>query len=343
VLCGVGLAAGGFVLTAVVYLFNARRFQPIVRPAILTAFLGYLLVMVALLYDLGRPWNIWHPLVMWNPHSVMFEVAWCVMLYSTVLALEFSGVVFERLKWKRAAKIQHAFSVPLVIAGVLLSTLHQSSLGSLYLIVPGKLHVLWYSPWLPLLFFVSSICAGLAMVILESRLSSRAFGRELEMPLLTELGRILVGLLALLLIIRVFDMLERGAVGAAFAIGYEQLMFQLEICIGVVLPMVLLAFPRIRSNSRALYGTALLVVLGFIMNRLNVAITGFEGAQGGHYIPSWGEAVITLFLIALGFGAFGLAVRHLNVYPEAKPEAPGEDEETPTVALEMMRKGAVRG
>ncbi len=113
-----------------VYIFHIERLRPIARPALLTAFLGYLLVIVALLFDLGKPWNMWHPIVMWNPHSVMFEVAWCVMLYSTVLALEFSGMVFEKFQWKRAAKVQKFLTVPLVIAGVILSTLHQSSLGT---------------------------------------------------------------------------------------------------------------------------------------------------------------------------------------------------------------------
>ena len=132
VLCGVGLAAGGFTLVAVVHIFNIERFKPILRPAILTAFLGYVLVIVALMFDLGRPDRIWHPLVMWNPHSVMFEVAWCVMLYTTVLALEFVPAVFERLGWKAPLNVLRAISIPLVILGVILSTLHQSSLGSLY-------------------------------------------------------------------------------------------------------------------------------------------------------------------------------------------------------------------
>ena len=135
-------------------------------------------MVVALLFDLGRPWNLWHPLVMWNPRSVMFEVSWCVTLYLTVLFLEFSGMVFERLGWTRALVIQQAATVPLVIAGTMLSTLHQSSLGSFYLIVPGKLHALWYSPLLPVHFFLSALAVGLAMVIVESRLSSRAFGRS---------------------------------------------------------------------------------------------------------------------------------------------------------------------
>src|SRR5208337_1716137 len=132
VLCGVMLAAGGFTLTAAVYILNLREFKPIVRPTVLTAFLGYLLVVVALLFDLGRGYRIWHPLVMWNPRSVMFEVAWCVTLYSTVLALEFSSVVFERLRLPKLLRLQKMLVIPLVIAGVMLSTLHQSSLGSLY-------------------------------------------------------------------------------------------------------------------------------------------------------------------------------------------------------------------
>ena len=136
VLCGVGMAAGGFTLAATVYVFHLERFHAVLRPSILTAFLGYALVAVALLFDLGKPYNIWHPLVMWNPHSVMFEVAWCVMLYLTVLALEFSPAVLERFRLHTPLRIVKAITIPLVILGVLLSTLHQSSLGSLFLIVP---------------------------------------------------------------------------------------------------------------------------------------------------------------------------------------------------------------
>lgn len=321
VLCGVGLAAGGFTITAIVYLFHLSRFRPIVRPAILTAFLGYLLVVCGLLVDLGRPWNLWHPLVMWNPHSVMFEIAWCVMLYTTVLGLEFSGMVFERLGWQRALRIQRAIVIPLVIAGVILSTLHQSSLGALYLIVPGKLHALWYTEWLPPMFWLSSVGAGLAMVVVESRLSARALGRHLEMPLLTELGRVLVAVLGILAVLRVRDLWARGALPLAFQPTYEAALFQLEFLVGLLLPMVLLAVPRVRSSPRGLYAASLLTVLGFITHRLNVSITGFEGAQGGHYIPAASEVLVTLMLVALGFGAFNLAVRYLPVYP-ATPVPP---------------------
>jgi len=335
VLCGVGLAAGGFVITAVVYIFNIERFRPIVRPTLLTAFLGYQLVVVALLLDLGRPWNLWHPLVMWNPHSVMFEVAWCVMLYSTVLALEVSGMVFEKLRWKRAAKVQKSIAVPLVIAGVVLSTLHQSSLGTVYLIVPGKLHALWYTPLLPVLFWISSVGVGLAMVVVESRLSARAFGRHLEMPLLRDVGRILVAVLAVYAVVRTFDLWNRGALGAVFSGTYESLLFLVEFIPCLLVPLVLLAIPRLRANARWLYGSCLLVVLGFIVHRLNVSITGFESAQGGHYVPSWAEVFMTLMLAALGFGAFGLAVKYLPVYPEESAA------EVPVIPLRKPQPGRV--
>ncbi|HEU4364780.1 MAG TPA: Ni/Fe-hydrogenase cytochrome b subunit [Candidatus Krumholzibacteria bacterium] len=322
ILCGVGLAAGGFTITAIVYLFHLERFRPIARPAILTAFLGYLLVVVGLMFDLGRPWNIWHPLIMWNPHSVMFEIAWCVTLYTTVLALEFSGMVFEKLQWKRALRIQHAVVIPLVILGVILSTLHQSSLGALYLIVPGKLHPLWYTDRLPVIFWLSAVCAGLAMVIVESRLSARALGRHLEMPLIRELGRALLGALGVLTVFRLRDLYARGSLALAFEPTYEAGLFQIEFLLGLVLPFALLAFPRVRASARGLYAASLLTVLGFITHRLNVSITGLESAQH-RYIPAVGEVLVTLMLVALGFGAFKLAAKYLPVYPPVTGAAPG--------------------
>jgi Ni/Fe-hydrogenase subunit HybB-like protein len=210
VMCGVGLAAGGFTLVSIVHLFNIERYKPVLRPAILTAFLGYTLVVVGLLFDLGRPDRLWHPLVMWNPHSVMFEVAWCVTLYSTVLFLEFLPVVFEKFGWHKPMAWIHSISVPLMILGVLLSTLHQSSLGTLFLIVPQKLYPLWYSPMLPLMFYISAIGVGLAMTIFESWHSSRAFGRALELPLLASMGRVLAVVMSVYLWIRFLDLEHRG-------------------------------------------------------------------------------------------------------------------------------------
>jgi Ni/Fe-hydrogenase subunit HybB-like protein len=328
ILCGVGLAAGGFTLCAIVYIFNIKAFKPIIRPAVLTAFLGYLLVIFALLFDLGRPFRIWHALVMWNPHSVMFEVAWCVMLYTTVLALEFSPILFEGLGWMKAVRIMRAITIPLVIVGVILSTLHQSSLGSLYLIVPEKLHPLWYSSWLPVFFFISAIGVGCAMVIFESFLSSRAFKREIEIPLLSQLGRGIVAILMLYTVIKVQDLMHRDVLNAVFTVSLETILYWVEMGIGVLLPMILLAIPRIRLNQTGLFIGALLVILGFVLNRMNVSITGMEGWAKAGYFPSWMEIAVTVMIVALGFVAFALAVRYLPVFPKAEEtKTPVEEEE----------------
>jgi Ni/Fe-hydrogenase subunit HybB-like protein len=318
VICGVGLAAGGFTLAAIVYVFHLRRFHPILRPSILTAFLGYALVAVALLIDLGKPYNIWHPLVMWNPHSVMFEVAWCVMLYLTVLALEFSPAVFERFGMQKPLKLLKAITIPLVIVGVLLSTLHQSSLGSLFLIVPSKLHPYWYSPLLPLFFFISAVATGMAIVIFESNLSARAFGREIEMPLLASLGKAMAGVLIVYGILRLQDLWRRGALVHLREPSTETVLFALEIGLGLMAPLFLLLFRRVREDREGLFAAAVLVITGFLLNRLNVSITGLEYSAHAHYFPKWTEVAVTLSMVGAMFLCFALAVRYLNVF-EAEP------------------------
>jgi Ni/Fe-hydrogenase subunit HybB-like protein len=315
VICGVGLAAGGFVIAGAVYLFNLNRYRSILRPALLTAFLGYILVIVGLMFDLGKPWNIWHPIIMWNPHSVMFEVGWCVMLYTTVLALEFSPVVFERLRYKTPLKIIHAVTIPLVIAGVILSSLHQSSLGSLYLIVPEKIYPLWYSSNLPYLFFVSAVAVGPAMVIIESFLSSRAFGREIELPILSQIAKITAVALSVYLVLKIEDVVNSHLWPRVFTFNLEGILYWVEIGLGVLLPIILIVSPRVRSDKKGLFVCALLVVLGFVMNRLNLAITSLERNAGTSYFPSWMEISITLMIVTLGFAAFRLAVRYLPIFP----------------------------
>jgi Ni/Fe-hydrogenase subunit HybB-like protein len=321
VVCGVGLAAGGFVIAASVYLFNLEHYRPILRPAVLTAFLGYILVIIGLMFDLGKPWNIWHPLIMWNPHSVMFEVGWCVMLYTTVLALEFSPVVFERLRYKAPLKIIHAITIPLVLAGVILSSLHQSSLGSLYLIVPEKVYPLWYSSNLPYLFFVSAVAVGPAMVIIESFLSSRAFGREIELPILSQIAKITAVALAVYLVLKIENVSSANLWPLVFTFNLEGILYWVEIGFGVVLPIALLVNPRVRSDKKGLFLCSLLVVLGFVMNRLNLAITSLERNAGTAYFPSWMEISITLMIVALGFAAFRLAVRYLPIFPGTSDDA----------------------
>ena len=323
VLCGVMLAAGGFTLMATVHIFNAERYHAIVRPALLTAFLGYLLVVAALMFDLGKPWNIWHPIVMWNPHSVMFEVGWCVMLYTTVLALEFAPIVFERLRLEKPLRILRMISMPLVILGVILSTLHQSSLGSLYLIVPGKLHELWYSPLLPVFFFVSAIAVGLAMTMFEAALSSRHLGHHFDLRLMSGLSRILLVVLAVYAVMRVQNLSARGAWESALTLGYESSFFWTEMILALAVPMTMLSFRRIRLSARGLYWVSLSVVVGFVINRLNVAITGMEASAGVRYIPKWTEVSVTVAIIAAGFALFALAVRFLPIFTHGPSGAPG--------------------
>ena len=172
VMTGVALAAGGFTLSAAVYVFDLKKFHGLVRPAKLSAFIGYALVVVGILVDLGLPWRIWHALVMWNTSSVLFEVAWCVMLYTSVLAVDVLAMALEALKMERAVRFFRSIYIFLVVAGIVLSTLHQSSLGALFLIVPEKRSELWASPALGPLFYASAIVAGLSVVTLENILGA---------------------------------------------------------------------------------------------------------------------------------------------------------------------------
>jgi Ni/Fe-hydrogenase subunit HybB-like protein len=328
VLCGVGLAAGGFTLAAIVHIFNLKRFEPILRPTILTAFLGYLLVIAGLLFDLGRPFQIWHAIIMWNPHSVMFEVAWCVMLYTTVLALEFAPVVLEKFKMTRTVRILKRVSIPIVILGVLLSTLHQSSLGSLYLIVPNKLYALWYTPYLPLFFFVSAIAVGCAMVIFESFMSARAFRKYIEMDLLMQIGRILVVILSVYLTMRIMDAYNRHIISLLFLPRMETLLYWLEMGVGVIAPIVLIAIPRVRRSERGLFIGAVLVILGFVLDRMNISVAGMQAAAATSYFPSWMEIAVTLSIVTVGFIGFSLAAKHLPLFVHeaaAQPSVPADD------------------
>ncbi len=314
ILCGVGLAAGGFTLCAVTHIFNIEKFKPLTRPAILTAFLGYLLVVFGLMYDLGKPYNIWHALIMWNPRSVMFEVAWCVMLYSTVLFLEFLPIALEKFRWGRLLRIIRKVSLPIMVLGVLLSTLHQSSLGSLFLILPTKMSPIWYSPYLPVYFFLSAVGVGFAMVIFESFLSARAFNRELEMDLLSLAGLISVSILMIGFVLKLTDLVSSGHFSALLSINEKSLLYYLEVLMGVLVPFGLLIQKKVRENRKWLYMATVLIIAGFILNRMNVAITSITSSAGLNYFPSFNEISITMMLVALGMWAFRLITKHFPVF-----------------------------
>ncbi|MFH1003613.1 MAG: Ni/Fe-hydrogenase cytochrome b subunit [Chloroflexota bacterium] len=311
--CGVALAAGGFTLAGAVYVFNLKKYHPVVRPAVLTAFLGYTLVILALLIDLGQPWYIWHALIYWNIHSPLFEVAICVMTYTAVLALEFSPAVFERFKWHVPLRFIRAIQIPLVIAGVVLSTLHQSSLGSMLLMMPVTLHPLWYTPILPILFLTSAIAVGPAMVIFESTLSTKVFGHKLSLDVLSGLARAIPFILALYLILKVVDLAVAGEITMVFSAYPVNLLWWAEIIIGVILPMVLFSMPAVRENRGWVFWTAVLVILGLVLNRFNVSLLALAMRPGTVYFPHWMEFAISVGLVADALLVIWLAHRFLPI------------------------------
>ena len=327
---GIGLAASGFTIVAAVNIFHAKEYEPIVRPAILTAFIGYLLVVLVLIIDLGRPDHFWHPLVMWNPHSVMCEISWCLMLYTSVLSLEFAPIILEKFKITWPIKWIHAISLPLMIVGVLLSTLHQSSFGSLYLIVPNRLHALWYTPLLPVLFFISCIASGIAMILLESLILSRG-GRELlSTHLRANLAKIIAITLAVYFVVRVEDLLARGALHELTTLTYYSAAFYTELLVGFVVPFALLLSDRVRTSRLGLYSATLMVLAGFAFNRMNTAITGLEVYPTQTYFPSLIEIFIMLGITALGFTAFSFVVKYLPIFEAVEEAGPQVQQEAAT-------------
>jgi len=296
--CGVALAAGGFTLAAIVYVFKLEKYHSVARPAILTAFLGYLLVILALMVDLGQPWYIWHIFVTPNIHSPLFEVGICVVTYTVVLALEFSPALWEALKWNVPMKIIRSIQIPLVIAGICLSTLHQSSLGSMLLIDPTTVNQIWYSPILPILFYCSAIAVGPAMVIFESTLTGKALGHKLKHEVLEGLGKILPWILGAYLALKLGDLILRRDIGLIFTEYPMNILWWVEIIIGVVLPIILLSNKNFRKSDGRLFLGALFVVIGLILNRFNVSIVGMQIRPGYTYFPRWTEIALSIGLFA---------------------------------------------
>jgi Ni/Fe-hydrogenase subunit HybB-like protein len=323
-LCGVALASGAFIMASIVYLFGGEQYRPLLRPAILTGFLGYLLVILALLVDLGRPERIWYLMIFWNPHSVMFEVGWCVMLYTAVLALEFSPLVFERFGLEAPRRLIHALVIPLAIAGATLSTLHQSSLGSLYVILPDQLHEIWHTPLLPLMFWLTAVAVGPAMVIVESTISSRVFRRGLELDLLGGLARVIPFVLAAYVAVKIGDLAGSGELSLLTEWDLESGLFWLEIMGFVLMPMVLFSLPAVRQSNAWLLFSALLVVSGVVLSRFAVSLIAIGRPEfAASYVPHPLEFAVTIGIVAAGVAAFGLVARYLPLFTEqaASPAA----------------------
>jgi len=317
---GVALAAGGFITAALADIFHKEKYHVIVRPALLTALLGYTFVVIGLLADLGRYYNVWHPMLpgMWQGNSVLFEVGMCVIVYLTVLYIEFLPIVAERFigrvhlprplsifnrivdSWLRVCQqYLKRFISLFIIAGVVLSCLHQSSLGTLMVIAPTKIHPLWYTPISPLLFLLSAIAVGFPMVIFESILSSRSFKLAPEKKVLSSIARYTPVLLGVYLAMKIGDLTLRNAWPYVFEGSLQSFMYMIELGVGVVTPMVLLSMPRVRHSISGLFTTAAMVIGGVALNRINVFLIAYKPLYAEKtYFPSAFEIAVTLGLIA---------------------------------------------
>lgn len=319
VLTGVALAAGGFTTGTAVYLFGLRQYRPAVRPAILTGFLGYFFVVIGLCYDLGQPWRLPYPMVVsYGVTSVMFLVGWHVALYLTVQFIEFTPALFEWLGFKKFRKWAVRVTIAATILGAILSTLHQSALGALFLLAPGKLHPLWYTPFLPVFFFISAIAAGLTMVIFESMLSHRIFSEQASAEDHSKLDKITLGLSkgAAAVLLTYFCL---KWIGVAHEHRWEWLdsplgyWFLLEV-FGFVLAPCLVLYRATRRNSASLARIgAVWTILGIVLNRANVSMIAFNWQLADRYTPHWMEIGVTVTVVTVGILTFRFIVNRMPI------------------------------
>ncbi|MBM9515023.1 NrfD/PsrC family molybdoenzyme membrane anchor subunit [Desulfogranum marinum] len=317
VVTAVPLAAGAFTLGAIVHCFHIKKLEPLVRPAIVTGFLGYSLVCVGLLLDLGQPHKGWHVLRYWNLHSPMFEVSMCVMAYTTVLFLEFLSPVAEKFGWNIPLRILRWLEMPLVILAAAISTLHQSSLGTFFLIAVDKLHSLWYNPMLPLLFWVSAICSGMCIIIIEATATHKWMEQPNEGVLLRTLAKILPWTLGLYIALRTYSLLALSE-GPLFNNPTLTLLFVLELGIGFILPFFMFISHTVRNDDRLRSHAALLVVFGLVLNRFNVSMFGMMDSTHIYY-PSLIETVVTIGIITAHILLFVLIAKYFPIF-EHHPE-----------------------
>ena len=319
VAAGVALAAGGFTTAALGHLMHRESYNVVVRPALLTAMLGYTFVAFGVFIDIGRYYYLWHPLVMWNGNSALFEVGICVTIYVNVLYIEFLPIVTERFIGKvnlkgPLARLNRAVESLLrvmdrtlsktmfifIIAGVVLSCLHQSSLGTMMVIAGTKMHPLWQTPILPLLFLLSAIAVGFPMVIFESLLASRSLGLKPEMHVLSRLGRFIVPTLGIYLAFKIGDMVIRETHVYLMEFTTESVMYALEIVLGVIIPLRLALSRAVLNSPLGLFVTSSLVILGVLLNRINNFIVAYTPPYATHtYYPSFGELSVTIGCAAI--------------------------------------------
>ena len=328
----IAVAAGGFSIAALYYIFKIEKLRPLAKPAVLIAMLMYTIAAIGIFIDIGRSINIVHPLWMWQPESVMFEVAWCVMLYLTVLFLEVSPNLFQRWKAETLMKIHRFFLIPLVISGVILSFLHQSSLGALFLITPDQ-HPLWHSPEMGYLFLISAIAMGLSLVMAASILVARSWKMPLRMDVLSSLAKGVAWVLAIYLVARFVELAIIGNISEAFTFDEFGLLFWAEVGLGMAIPMTIM-FSKLRKNTGWLAFASTLVILGVLLNRINVLVISHAPARVGSYFPTWQEFLFTFGLITGAMFAFRVIAKYLPIFEYQTDGVPQEKLETTPDTIE---------
>jgi Ni/Fe-hydrogenase subunit HybB-like protein len=329
----IALGGVGFTITLLVEVLGVHRYHPLLRPAVLMALLCDSGAIITLMVELGRPWMVWMILVSWAPTAALYEVGWCAFLYLSVLAFEFAQVPVEELGWGRALRIMRTIYIPIMLLGVTLSHLHQSSLGTLMTLIPHKINELWWSDLLPLIFLFSAMMAGPALAIIEHLAAARWLGFAPRMDLLARLARIEAWLVALCLALQVGDLFYRGAAGAMLTPTWVAVSFWAGIGLGLLLPLVLLLMPEVRESRRGLATACSLVVAGVLLHRLNVAVIGLRVRHWESYVPSLGEIGITLGITAGAVFVFGVLVRILPIHEEAPPQVSARPAAGPAGAL----------
>jgi len=321
----VPFSAGAFMILTVTHIYNRKEYHAIARPVVLAGFLGEVMVIAVLVMDLGR-WNQFYNVLFpwyWNIRSFMFQVSICLTIYMGVMVLEVAPAILERLQWQKPLRLIRMATVGIAGLGILLSSLHQSALGSLFLLIPYKLHALWWSPLLPLLFFVSAAFAGLCMAIFVATVSFKAFHRELDLEPLANLARIATILMAIYLLLKIVDLFVAGEVGLIFSSGWLGWLFAVEILGGVAVPLVLFALPRFRHSRAGLIGGSAAALGGVALNRTNVALLAYQAPAGASYAPHWIEVTISVAAVAGGVLLFTLAVRFLPILPASQDQRSG--------------------
>jgi Ni/Fe-hydrogenase subunit HybB-like protein len=315
---GIALAAGGFTIGATVEIFGLDEYHPIERPAILTGFLGYMMAVIGLIADLGKPWNMIGIFSNNGTRSVLFEVAWCVVCYTTVLMLEFSVPFFEWLGWERFYRPLKKALLGLTVLSVMFSTMHQSALGSLFIIAPGKLHPLWYSSQIFLFFFVSAVIAGICMVIVESAISHNIFseqfeGRHVDADKLT-LGLAKAGAVVMFayFFLKLQGVIDNHALGL-IGVGFYGKWFLVEMLGFVLAPSLMFAWGARNRKVGIVRFAAVLGVVGIVVNRLNVSFIAYNYNQAVRYVPSWMEISVSIALVVIGILAFRWIVNRMPV------------------------------